>query len=476
MTTTENAVTDSKDEVLEKSPTGIQGFDEITFGGLPKGRPTIIIGGPGSGKTLFAMEFLVNGAMKYGEPGVFVSFEETEKDLQQNTASLGFRLGSLAEEGKLTIDYIRIERSEIEETGEYNLDGLFILLKDSIDSIGAKRIALDTIETLFSGLSNQAIVRAELRRLFGWLKDQGMTAIITAERGTETMTRYGLEEYVSDCVILLDHRVNGQISTRRLRVVKYRGSLHGTNEYPFIIDEKGFQLMPITSAKLDYTVPNERYSTGIPELDNMLSGKGFFKGSTIMISGAPGTGKTSIAASFADSVCKNGDRCLYFALEESPNQIFRNMKSIGIDLEPYSEKKLLQIHSTRPTLYGLETHLSIMLKLIDEFNPSAVIIDPISNLIAAGIEADVKSMLTRMIDYLKTEQITSLFTSLVQSGTQSRESAAQISSWIDTWILLDAKESGDDIKTRIRVVKSRGMAHTKKIRPFQLTDKGIQVT
>ncbi len=468
--------TNNRNEILEKSPTGISGFDEITFGGLPKARPTIIIGGPGSGKTLFAMEFLVNGAVKYGEPGDFVAFEETERDLKKNTASLGFKLGNLVEEGKLIIDHIRIERSEIEETGEYNLDGLFILLKDSIDTIGAKRIALDTIESLFSGLSNEAIVRAELRRLFGWLKDQGMTAIITAEKGTDTMTRYGLEEYVSDCVILLDNRVTGQISTRRLRVVKYRGSLHGTNEYPFIIDDKGFQLMPITSAKLDYVVPKERYSTGIPELDNMLSGKGFFKGSTIMVSGAPGTGKTSIASAFANSVCQNGERCIYFALEESPNQILRNMKSIGIDLEPCLEKRLLQIHSTRPTLYGLETHLSIMSKLINEFNPDAVIIDPISNLVTIGIEADVKSMLTRMIDYLKTKQITSLFTSLIPTGIQARESAAQISSWIDTWIQLEAKESSDDMKNRIRVIKSRGMAHTKKIRAFQLTDKGIQIT
>jgi circadian clock protein KaiC len=462
------------DEILQKAPTGILGFDEITFGGLPRDRPTIIIGGPGSGKTLFAIEFLVNGAVKFGESGVFVAFEETDKDLKKNTASLGFNLRDLEEHKKLVIDHIRIERSEIEETGEYDLEGLFIRLKESIDSVGAKRIAIDTIESLFSGLPNEAIVRAEIRRLFGWLKEKGMTAIITAERGTDTMTRYGLEEYVSDCVILLDHRVSGQISTRRLRIVKYRGSLHGTNEYPFIIDDKGFQLMPITSAKLDYTVPNERYSTGVSELDTMLGNKGFFKGSTIMISGSPGTGKTSVVATFAQAACKNGERCIYFALEESPNQILRNMKSIGLNLEPFIEKGQLQVHSTRPTLYGLETHLSIMLSQIEEFNPNVLIIDPVSNLINVGIEADVKSMLTRMIDYLKTKQVTTVFTSLQTSNRRS-ESTSQISSWIDTWILLEERELENEVKTTIRVIKSRGMAHDKRIRNFQLTDKGIQI-
>jgi circadian clock protein KaiC len=461
------------EDVLEKAPTGIQGFDEITFGGLPKGRPSIVIGGPGSGKTLFGMEFLVNGATKYNESGVFVAFEETQKDLRKNTASLGFNLSKLIEENKLVLDHIRIERSEIEETGEYDLEGLFIRLAYSIDSIGAKRIVLDTIESLFSGLSNEAILRAELRRLFGWLKDRGITAIISAERGTNTLTRYGLEEYVSDCVIVLDHRVSGQISTRRLRIVKYRGSMHGTNEYPFIIDNEGFQLMPITSAGLTYTVPKARYSTGISELDKMLSGQGFFKGSTIMVSGAPGTGKTSIACAFTNSVCEKGEHCLYFALEESPNQILRNMESIGIKLEPFIQKGLLQINSTRPTLYGLETHLSIMQRQIGESKPNVVIIDPISNLISVGIEADVKSMLTRMIDYLKTKQITTLFTSLIERSTA--ESSAHISSWLDTWVSLSPKELDNDVKTMLRIIKSRGMEHSRKVRELQLSNKGITI-
>jgi circadian clock protein KaiC len=469
-----NDAIDTDEEILEKSPTGIQGFDEITFGGLPKGRPSIIIGGPGSGKTLFGMEFLVNGVVKFGEAGVFVAFVETERDLEKNTGSLGFGVKKLVKENKLLIDHIRIEKSEIEETGEYDLEGLFIRLGSAIDEVGAKRIVLDTIESLFSGLSNQAILRAELRRLFGWLKDRGMTALITAERGTDTMTRYGLEEYVSDCVIVLDHRVHGQVSTRRLRVVKYRGSMHGTNEYPFIIDTKGFQLMPITSAALDYIAPRDRYSTGIPELDEMLSGKGFLKGSTIMISGSPGSGKTSIACSFALQVCKSNQRCLYFALEESPNQIMRNMESIGINLESCIKKGSLQIHATRPTLYGLETHLSIMQRAIDEFNPSAVIIDPVSNLISVGLETDVKAMLTRMIDYLKTKQITTLFTSV--KSLEGMESTAQISSWIDTWISLNTEEvNDDDVVTRVRIIKSRGMAHSKKLRELQLSEKGIKI-
>ncbi|XHH09965.1 MAG: circadian clock protein KaiC [Candidatus Bathyarchaeia archaeon] len=471
MQATDNFV---KDEVLEKTSTGISGFDEITFGGLPKGRPTIIIGGPGSGKTLFAMEFLVNGVKMFNEPGVFVAFEETEEDLQKNTASLGFKLGSLVENKKIVVDHIRVERSEIEETGEYDLQGLFVRLGYSIDQIGAKRVVLDTIESLFSGLPNELILRSELRRLFGWLKEKGMTAIITAERGGETLTRYGLEEYVSDCVILLDHRVNSQISTRRLRVVKYRGSMHGTNEYPFIIDDKGFQLMPITSAALDYMVPNQRYSTGISGIDDMLSGQGFFKGSTILVSGAPGTGKTSIACAFAEAACKKGEHCLYFALEESPNQILRNMGSIGINLEPYTKSGKLEIVSTRPTLYGLEAHLSIMLRHIEEVKPDIIFIDPISNLINVGVESDVKSMLTRIIDYLKTKQITSVFTSLI-SDDDRKENKTPISSWIDTWIMLTERKSEDNVKTMIRIVKARGMAHTKKIKELTLTNEGILI-
>lgn len=460
-------------EFLEKSSTGIQGFDEVTFGGLPKGRPTIVIGGPGSGKTLFAMEFLVNGVRMFNEPGVFVAFEETEQDLRKNTASLGFEIGKLVEEKKLFVDYIRIERSEIEETGEYDLQGLFVRLGFAIDSVGAKRIVLDTIESMFSGLSNELILRAELRRLFGWLKEKGMTAVITAEKGTGTLTRYGLEEYVSDCVIVLDHRMTSQISTRRLRIVKYRGSMHGTNEYPFIIDNKGFQLMPITSAALDYSVPKTRFTTGVAALDEMLGGQGFFKGSTIMVSGSPGTGKTSIANAFANAVCQNGDRCIYFALEESPKQIFRNMNSIGINLEPYVTQGLLQVISTRPTLYGLETHLSIMLRHIEETSPSAVIIDPISNLINVAEESDVKSMLTRMIDYLKTKQITSLFTSLISGDNGANKSP--ISSWIDTWVLLNARQVDSEFATTIRIVKSRGMPHTKRIRELEISDKGISI-
>ncbi len=397
---------------LAKAPTGIRGLDDITFGGLPKGRPTLIAGGAGSGKTLMSMEFLVRGATMFNEPGVFMAFEETPDELAKNVASLGFDVNQLIEQKKLLIDFVRVERNEIEETGEYDLEGLFIRLNYAIDSIGAKRVVLDTIESLFAGLSNQAILRAELRRLFRWLKDKGVTAIITAERGTNELTRYGLEEYVSDCVILLDHRVTGQISTRRLRVVKYRGSMHGTNEYPFIIDEKGISIMPITSLNLDYQVSSERVPTGIPRLDAMLDGKGFYRGSSILISGTAGTGKSTISATFANATCQRGERCLIFAFEESPEQIMRNMQSIGINLKQWVEKGLLKIRAARASLYGLETHLVTMQRDIDDFKPSVVIVDPISNLISIGEPDDVRSMLTRLIDHLKSKQITAVFTNL----------------------------------------------------------------
>jgi circadian clock protein KaiC len=457
-----------------KCASGIRGLDEITFGGLPKGRPTLIAGGPGSGKTLMSMEFLVRGATDYNEPGIFMAFEETAEELAANVASLGFDLKELIAKKKLLVDYVRVERSEIEETGEYDLEGLFVRLNYAIDSIGAKRVVLDTIESLFAGLGNEAILRAELRRLFRWLKDKGVTAIITAERGEVTLTRYGLEEYVSDCVIILDHRVQNQISTRRLRVVKYRGSLHGTNEYPFLIDEKGISILPITSLTLDYPISAKRVPSGVIRLDTMLEGKGFYQGSTILVSGSAGTGKTSIVASFANATCQKGERCLYFAFEESPNQITRNMKSIGLDLESCVNKGLLQFHAVRSTFYGLETHLVQMQKLIDEFKPSVVIVDPITNLINAGDQNDVKSMLTRLIDYLKSKQITSIFTNLTRlNGLESTES--EISSIMDTWILLRDIELGGERNRGIYVLKSRGMAHSNQIREFLITSKGIDI-
>jgi circadian clock protein KaiC len=403
-----------------------------------------------------------------------MAFEETAEELAQNVASLGFDLKELIAEKKVLVDYVRVERTEIEETGEYDLEGLFVRLNHAIDSLGAKRVVLDTIESLFAGLNNEAILRAELRRLFRWLKDKGITAIITAERGESTLTRYGLEEYVSDCVILLDHRVQNQISTRRMRVVKYRGSLHGTNEYPFLIDEQGISIMPITSLTLDYAISAKRVSSGIPRLDAMLEGKGFYCGSTIMVSGTAGTGKTSIAASFANATCQKGEHCLYFAFEESPNQIMRNMKSIGIDLEPHVKKGLLKFHAVRSTFYGLETHLVQMQKLINEFKPTAVVVDPITNLINAGDQNDVKSMLTRLIDYLKAKQITAMFTNLTHiASLESTET--EVSSIMDTWILLRDIELGGERNRGIYILKSRGMAHSNQIREFLITSKGVDI-
>ncbi len=462
-------------EGLPKCQTGIRGLDEITDGGIPKGRPTLVCGSAGCGKTLMAMEFLVRGATQYKEPGVFMSFEESSEELAQNVASLGFDLDDLAARKKMYLDQVRVERSEIEETGEYDLEGLFIRLNHAIDSVGAKRVVLDTIESLFSGLANEGILRAELRRLFRWLKEKGVTAIITGERGESSLTRHGLEEYVSDCVILLDNRVEGQISTRRLRIIKYRGSAHGTNEYPFLIDEKGISVLPITSIGLQHGVSNERISSGIPRLDAMLGEEGYYRGSSILISGTAGTGKTSIAASFANATCSRGERCLYFAFEESAKQITRNMRSIGIDLEPWIEQGLLDIYAVRPTIYGLEMHLVKMYKLINEFKPKVVIMDPVTNLITIGSETEVKSMLSRLIDFLKANQITALFTNLSHSGGALEQTEFGISSLMDTWLLLRDIEIGGERNHGLYILKSRGMAHSNQIREFLLTDKGIDL-
>jgi circadian clock protein KaiC len=462
-------------KTLPKTPTGIAGLDEITQGGLPAGRPTLICGAAGSGKTLFSIEFIVRGALEFNEPGVFVAFEEKAEELAINVASLGFDLEALQKDKLIKLDHVHIERSEIEETGEYDLEGLFIRLGYAIDSIGAKRVVLDTIENLFSGLANQAILRAELRRLFQWLKDKGVTAIITGEKGDGYLTRQGLEEYVSDCVILLDHRVHNQISTRLLRIVKYRGSIHGTNEYPFLIDEEGISVLPITSLTLAHDVSSERVSSGIAALDNLLEGKGFFKGSSILVSGTAGTGKTSIAAYFANATCNNKGRCLYFAFEESPQQIIRNMMSIGMDLQKHVDKGLLQFQASRPTLNGLEMHLVAIHKMVRKFKPSAIILDPITNLVTVGSVSEVKAMLIRLIDFLQAEQITVMFTALTLNTIINEQTDEGVSSLVDAWILVRDIENNGERNRGMYIMKSRGMKHSNQVREFVISDEGLNL-
>jgi len=457
---------------LAKARTGIAGLDEVTFGGLPAGRPTLICGGPGCGKTLLATTFLVNGAVMFNEPGVFVSFEETSDDLIKNVASLGYDLGALVAQKKIAIDFVRVERSEIEETGEYDLEGLFVRLDYAIKSVGAKRVVLDTLEMLFAGLGDTQILRAEIRRLFAWLKQRNVTAIITAEQGEGALTRYGIEEYVSDCVFLLDNRVSDQITTRRLRIVKYRGSAHGTNEYPFLIDAQGVSVLPVTSAGLAHAASNEVISTGIPGLNQMLGAGGFYIGTSILVSGTAGTGKTSLAAHFVEAVCARGERCLYFAFEESPAQIVRNMRSIGLDLQPRIDAGLLRFEAARPSLFGLEMHLARMYREIEEFAPAAVVLDPISALRAET--GDVHSMLLRVIDLLKSRGITAFLTNLLSVEGMDKSDAG-MSSLMDTWLSLVQLESNGERNRGIYVLKSRGMNHSNQIREYQLTSQGVKL-
>ena len=479
MVETNHNKTEERPNTLSKAPTGIEGLDEITAGGLPAGRPTLIAGSAGCGKTMLALEFLVRGATQFNEPGVFMMFEENAAELTENVRSLGFDLDDLVARKLIALDHVHIERSEIEETGEYDLEGLFIRLGYAIDAVGAKRVVLDTVEALFAGLPNEAILRSELRRLFRWLKDRGITAIITGEKGDgNAITRHGLEEYVADCVIVLDQRVREQISTRRLRVLKYRGTAHSMNEYPFMIGKHGFSVLPVTSLQLDHKVSDQRVSTGIPRLDEMLSGQGVFRGSSVLVSGSPGTGKSSIAAKFAETACQRGERAVYFAYEESEAQIVRNMRSIGIDLEPWIDKGLLEIHASRPTHLGHEQHLVMMHDLVRAFKPTVVAVDPISNLFMAHDDAEVKPTLMRLIDWLKKEQITAILTSLTGGGNAPAEpddSQVSVSSLMDTWLLLRNSEIAGERNRTIFVRKSRGMAHSNQVREFVLSDNGIDL-
>jgi circadian clock protein KaiC len=460
---------------LEKARTGIAGFDEITGGGVPKGRPTIVCGGAGCGKTMFAVEFLVRGATQFAEPGVLMTFEESSDDIAKNVASLGFDLKDLMARKKLVTDYVYVEPAEIQETGAYDLEGLFVRLQYAIESIGAKRVVLDTLEAIFSGFSNQGLLRAELRRLFRWLKDRGMTTVVTGERGDGSLTRHGLEEYVSDCVILLDHRVMEQISTRRMRIVKYRGSSHGADEYPFLIDDQGFSVLPSTSMGLNHSVSKERMSTGVRDLDEMLQGKGFYRGATALVSGTAGSGKSSLCALFARQTCSDGKKCLYVAFEESPAQVIRNMRSIGVDLEPYIKKGLLQLEAWRPTQNGLEMHLLRIHKLVERFKPDSVIIDPITNLMGGNFH-EVHSMLMRLIDFLKNQQITALFTALMAGAHKDLEQTdVGISSLVDTWLFVRDVELNGERNRCIYVLKSRGMAHSNQVREFVISDDGIRL-
>jgi circadian clock protein KaiC len=467
----------SKGELLslEKNPTGILGFDEISSGGLPKGRTTIVCGGPGCGKTMFGIEFLVRGVLQYDEPGVLMAFEETPQDIATNVASLGFDIQDLARQKKLYLDFLNVEPAEIRESGEYDLEGLFIRLRSAIDEVGAKRVMFDTLEALFSGFSNPQILRAEFRRLFRWLKDKGLTAVVTAERGDGNLTRFGLEEYVSDCVILLDHRIKDQISERRLRIVKYRGTKHGADEYPFLIDERGMSILPLSSLQLQHKVWDERVPTGIPDLDVMLEGKGYYRGTSILVTGTAGSGKTTVAASYIDAACKRGERCLYIDFEESRFQVARNMLSVGIDLAHWANEGLLVHEAWRPTQFGIEMHLLRIHKLIDKVKPQCVVIDPITNLISGSSDKEVYSMLMRLIDFLKNAGITALFVSLTSGVSDLEQSSAGISSLTDTWILLRDLELNGERNRCIYVLKSRGMAHSNQLREFVITSNGIKL-
>jgi circadian clock protein KaiC len=455
---------------LKKVASGISGLDEMTDGGLPRGRPTLVCGTAGCGKTMLGLQFLVRGAMDHGEPGVLVTFEETPADLTANVAGVGWDLADLQRRKQLVIEYIKVEPNQIQETGAYDLEGLFIRLGAAIDAIGAKRVVIDTLEVLFAALADQTTLRSELRRLFGWLKDRGVTAVITAESGDGTLTRHGLEEYVSDCVIFLDHRVTRQVSTRRLRIVKYRGSSHGTDETPFMIDTHGFRVMPAASMRLAHDAPEQRVSTGVARLDLMLGGAGYFRGGSILITGTPGSGKTSLAAAFLAAGCARGERAILFSFEESPQQLTRNLRSVSIALEHHIQEGCLRVLATRPTAYGLEGHLASMLHAVEEHDPRLVVVDPISAF--NGANDDLTAMLTRLIDSLKERQVTAVCTSLTTSDDDVLMPVAGV---VDAWLSLAMVETNGERNRSLQVVKARGTRHSNQVRELLISDTGIDL-
>ena len=460
---------------LPKSLTGIQGLDDITYGGIPQNRPTLLVGSIGTGKTIFAMEYIINGITMFNEPGVFMTFEEQTDELQINVTSMGYNLSKLIADNKIYLEHLHIDHREIQATGKYDIEGLFIRIEMAIEKVKAKRIVLDALDTLFIGLDSQ-ILRSEIKRLFFWLKEKKVTAIITSEVGDIFLTRLGFEEVVADCVIELNNRLNNQISTRRLRIVKYRGSYHSTNEYPFMIDHKGITIFPIISEAPQIIVSNERISSGIKQIDEMLDGRGFYVGSSILVSGSAGTGKSSIAASFIKDVCEKKGTALYCAFEEAPNQIKRNMASIGIFLEPYEKSGNLHFYYSRPTLQTLELHFIAIKKLIKQINPSVVILDPITNLMIENINSDIRTMLTRFVDYLKMEQITVLLTAtLTVSSLELIQSNEGISSMVDTCIMIQEKNIIDSRRRTLYIMKSRGICNSKKEVEFIITSEGISI-
>jgi circadian clock protein KaiC len=458
---------------LRKTSSGVRGLDELTGGGLPAGRPTLVCGGPGCGKTLLATTFLVRGAVEAAEPGVLVSFDERIADLAANVASLGFDLPDLEKRGLLVMDHVFLDRQSIQEAGDYDLEGLFVRIGHAVKKVNARRVVLDSIDTLFAGIPDIAIVRSELGRLFQWFKERDLTVVVTAERGGHAgITRNGVEEYISDCVIVLDHRMDEQIATRRLRVVKYRGSIHGTNEYPFLIDRDGVTVLPVTSLGLAHVASNERVSSGIASLDAMLEGKGYFKGTSILLGGGAGAGKTTIAAHFADAACRRGERCIYFAFEESPSQLTRNMGSVGMNLKSWSDRGLLRFRAERPSLQGFEPHLAVMFKELMDFKPDVAVVDPLSALLSIGTTQQTQGMLLRLIDHLKTLGVTALYTTL---QVDEHQSGVDVSSIMDSWISLERSRDENDMVRRLHVVKSRGMAHATDMRGMQITSAGVQL-
>ena len=455
--------------------TGVKGLDDVLGGGIPQGHAMLLVGKPGTGKSILSMEYLLHGIELHKENGVYISFEESEKQIISNAASFGWKFEEMVKKNKLAISYIDMQPEQMRTVGDYDLSALILRVKGAIKKVNARRVVIDGINNLLSTFDDERIIRSDLLRLIREIKEVNATIFITGERGHDSWSKMGFEEYLADGLMHLDNRTDGNYQTREIQVVKCRGINHYTGKSPFIINSEGMSIRPLITADFDYKVLKSRVSTGIADIDNMLGGKGLYRGSTVYITGPSGAGKTSISSSFANGACSRGERALFLAFEESSDQIIRNMKSIGLSLDKWVNEKLLYFYTARATTNSLEGHLDNIMTMVREVEPTCVVLDPISAFRPIANENETKLMLIRLNDYLRARKITTVFTALSSDGEYSEHADVQLSSIADTWIVVRIMDYKGERNNVMQLMKSRGMSHSRQMKEMYFTGNGLKL-